>query len=81
MAFVRVIIWIGIAALGALALGVVALTRGEVATPSTAIRARFGAEFVVTDLKHTAFLKRAAADAGLQEVYRDSQAAVFQVRP
>ncbi|MBP7694610.1 MAG: hypothetical protein KA764_21995 [Anaerolineales bacterium] len=59
----------------------VALTRGEVPQPSGPIHARFGAEFVLTDLKHAAFLKQAAADPGLQEVYRDDHAAIFQVRP
>lgn len=59
----------------------VALTRGAVPHPSALIGARFGAEFVLSDLKHTAFLKAAAADAGLQEVYRDQQAVIFRVRP
>ncbi|MBL8057121.1 MAG: hypothetical protein JNK29_10510 [Anaerolineales bacterium] len=59
----------------------VAITRGDVPQPSAQIRGRFGAEFVVSDLKHTGFLKHAAADAGLQEVYRDEQAVVFKVLP
>jgi hypothetical protein len=57
----------------------VAITRGDVPQPSAPIRDRFGAEFVVSDLKHTAFIERAADDAGLQEVFRDKSAVVFKV--
>jgi hypothetical protein len=57
----------------------VAITRGEVRQPSTAIAERFGAEFVFSDLKHGAFEKRAAADAGLKEVYRDDEAVIYTV--
>lgn len=59
----------------------VAITRGETAQPSGAIRTRFGAEFVLSDLKHSAFLRQAAEDTGLQEVYRDDQAVIWRVRP
>jgi len=57
----------------------VAITRGKVEQPSTAIAARFGAEYIFSDLKHDGFLKRAAEDAGLQEVYRDEDAVIYQV--
>lgn len=59
----------------------VAITRGEVAEPSAAIRNQFGGEYVFSDLKHPAFLRRAAADPGLQEVYRDAEAVIFVVLP
>ncbi len=55
------------------------ITRGKVKDPSEMIRETFGASYVVTDLKHKAFLERAAADAGLTEVYRDGDAAIFEV--
>lgn len=57
----------------------VAITRGKVRQPSAAIAERFGAEFVFSDLHHEAFLKRAAEDPGLEEVYRDDEAVIFRV--
>ena len=59
----------------------VKITQGKVEQPSRAIRERFGGEFVLSDLKHDGFLKRAGADPGLQEVYRDKYAVVFDVLP
>ena len=55
------------------------ITDGDVAQPSAAIRADFGASYVFSDLRHGAFLKRAAADPGLREVYRDEDGVVYQV--
>ncbi len=57
----------------------VAITRGQRRNPSQSIASRFGGEYVLTDLNHEAFLKRAAADPGLQEVYRDTDAVIFRV--
>jgi hypothetical protein len=57
----------------------VAITRGEVEQPSSAIGATFGAEYVVSDLKHTRFLEQAARDPGLVETYRDGDSVVFRV--
>jgi hypothetical protein len=57
----------------------VAITRGEVAQPSTAIRERFGAAYVVSDQQHDDFAAQADADPGLQLVYRDDNALVWQV--
>ncbi len=58
----------------------VAITRGEVEQPAAAIRARFGANYVFSDLNHDDFLDVAAADPGLEEVYRDDNAVIFAVR-
>jgi hypothetical protein len=55
------------------------VSKGRVEQPSTPISREFGAAYVVTDLKHEAFLRQAADDAGLGEVYRDKDAVVFQV--
>jgi hypothetical protein len=55
------------------------VTRGKVEIPSDVINDRFGASYVVTDLTHLAFIKQAKADPGMEEVYRDSNAAVFQL--
>ncbi len=64
---------------GALYAEWVKITRGQVAAPGAAIRDRFGAEYVFSDLKHTAFLKQAADDPGLREIYRDADAVLFAV--
>ncbi len=55
------------------------ITRGRVEHPSNLIRERFSARYIHTDLNHGNFLKRAADDPGLVEVYRDEQAVIFQV--
>lgn len=55
------------------------ITRGRVEHPSKLIWERFSARYVHSDLKHGNFLKRAAEDPGLVEVYRDEQAVIFQV--
>ena len=39
----------------------------------------FGASYVLTDLKHTGFLRRANADPRLEEVYRDEYAVIFKI--
>jgi hypothetical protein len=57
----------------------VAVTRGVVENPSAVIAGEFGSRFVVTDLRHNGFLKQAAADPRMTEVYRDDNAVVFQV--
>jgi hypothetical protein len=55
------------------------ITRGEVELPSESIEQDFGARFILTDLNHQNFLEKAAEDPGMLEVYRDSQAVVFQI--
>lgn len=57
----------------------VSITQGKVEQPSGSIRQQFGARYVLTDLRHKDFLRQAAADAGMVEVYRDSDAVVFAV--
>ena len=57
----------------------VLITRGEVQQPSQFIANQYHASFVHSDLKHGKFLSMASKDPGLQEVYRDDQAVVFQV--
>jgi hypothetical protein len=58
----------------------VRITRGQVEQPSSEILERFGARYVISDLKHTDFLRQAAADPGLKEVYRDRLSVVFAIR-
>lgn len=57
----------------------VEITKGNVESPSQIILNQFGSHFVHTDLNHGAFLRVAEEDAGLQEVYRDDQAVIFEV--
>jgi hypothetical protein len=57
----------------------VKITRGQIERPGALIRSRFGAAYVVTDLQHQAFLRQAASDPRLTEVYRDQYTAVFAV--
>jgi hypothetical protein len=59
----------------------VKITRGEVQQPGQAIRADFGAAFVLTDRAHSSFIRAAGSDPLLQEVYRDKQAVVYRVLP
>lgn len=55
------------------------ITRGKIDRASRVIRERFGGEYVLSDLQHDAFLKQAANDPGLKEVYRDNYAVIFKV--
>lgn len=59
----------------------VQITRGEIQQPSLAIQERFNnAAYVFSDLDHDAFLREAAKDPGLQEIYRDDDAVIFAVQ-
>jgi hypothetical protein len=55
------------------------ISKGRVERPSESIIERFGASYVLTDLKHEGFLEEADDDPNLVEVFRDEYAAVFQV--
>ncbi|MBI3241062.1 MAG: hypothetical protein HYZ49_02060 [Chloroflexi bacterium] len=55
------------------------ITQGRGLDLSSAIREHFNAEYVVSDLKHKAFLERAEADPQFEEVYRDENSVVFKV--
>ena len=57
----------------------VQITRGEIERPSQVILKSFSARYVHTDLKHGNFLRQAAEDPGMVEVYRDKQAVVFEI--
>lgn len=56
------------------------ISSGSMPNPSAALRERFGAEHVLSDTRHNAFLRQAAADPGLEEVFRSPTAVVFRVR-
>jgi hypothetical protein len=55
------------------------LTQGKVDKPGEVIGDQFGAQYVFSDLGHEAFLRRAADDPLLREIYRDDQAVIFAV--
>jgi hypothetical protein len=57
------------------------LTKGRGLDVAQAIRRDFGADWVISDLGHDAFLDRAAREPGLREVFRDATGVVFQVEP
>lgn len=59
----------------------VAITRGQVEQPSTAIHLEFGAAYVVSDTDHHDFAARAETDPGLRLVYRDAYSYVWEVLP
>jgi hypothetical protein len=55
------------------------ITRGRVDAPGAAIRDRFGADYVFSDLNHDSFIEEAAGDPALREIYRDDYAVVYAV--
>lgn len=57
----------------------VKITKGQVDRSGEIIRSRFGGEYVMSDLDHGAFLKKAERDPSLREVYRDGYAVIFEV--
>jgi len=59
----------------------VLVTQGKVGNPSNIIAARFGAQYVHTDLNHGSFIRVAEQDPRLREVYRDDQAILYEVLP
>lgn len=56
----------------------VEITEGNVDQPSDLITSRFGARYVLTDLDHRGFIARAENDPGLEQVYRDDEAVIYQ---
>lgn len=57
----------------------VKITDGDIPVPSRRIAGIFGSEYVLTDLKHSDFIREAENDPGLQEVFRDDEAIVYAV--
>jgi hypothetical protein len=57
-----------------------AITRGQVEGQGAAIRDEYDAGWAFSDLNHDAFIKRAATDPDLSEVYRDRWTVVYAVR-
>ena len=59
----------------------VEITQGDVENPSRIIATTFDSRYIHTDLNHGDFLRVAAQDPGLKEVYRDDQAVIFEIVP
>jgi intracellular septation protein A len=59
----------------------VEITRGRISTPSAIIESRFGARYIFSDLDHRAFLREAAADPRIVELYRDDYAVILEITP
>ena len=59
----------------------VAITDGKVDGPSKVIRDQFGGDYILTDLKHKNFLKAAADDEQIIQLYEDEYAMIFQILP
>ena len=55
------------------------ITQGDVEHPSQVIASAFEARYIHTDLNHRDFLRVAAQDPGLKEIYRDDHAVLFEV--
>jgi hypothetical protein len=55
------------------------ITRGRVDQPSQSIAARFRSRYVLTDLHHDGFLRKAERDPCMVEVYRDEDAVIFEI--
>jgi hypothetical protein len=55
------------------------LTQADVDNMGVVIRDRYGAQFVFSDLGHEDFLRSAADDPLLTEIYRDDEAVIFAV--
>ncbi|MFN8372394.1 MAG: hypothetical protein U0694_05905 [Anaerolineae bacterium] len=57
----------------------VAITRGQVAQPSSVIVDEFQAVYVVSDVYHDDFLEQVRHDASMQLVYRDAYSYVWRI--
>jgi hypothetical protein len=57
-----------------------AITRGQVDRPGAAIRDVYDSGWAFSDLDHEAFIRRAAADPDMVEVYRDRWTVIYAVR-
>ncbi len=57
----------------------VQITRGKMPQPSQVIAEKFSVRYIHSDLNHDNFLRVAAEDPGLKEVYRDGQAVIFEI--
>jgi hypothetical protein len=55
------------------------ITRGRVENPSNMIIENFSAQYVLSDLLHDGFLQKADRDPHLVEVYRDTDAVIYQI--
>lgn len=57
-----------------------AITRGQVERPGAIIRDEYDSGWVFSDLNHDAFMRQAAADPDMVQVYRDRTTVIYAVR-
>jgi hypothetical protein len=57
-----------------------AITRGQVDRPGAIIRDVFDSGWVFSDLDHETFMRKAAADPDMVEMYRDRSTVIYYVR-
>ncbi len=57
----------------------VAITRGDIDQPSRAIQSIFGADYVISDTKHTEFIEKARDDPEMHVAYRDDYGYVWEI--
>ncbi len=57
----------------------VSITRGRVDQPGQLIQDQFGADYVISDLLHQDFIRQAANDPSMQEVFRDNSSVVYRI--
>ena len=57
----------------------VQVTQGKVENIAEVVEGKFAARYILSDLMHVDFIRKADADAGLKQVYRDDEAVIFQV--
>jgi hypothetical protein len=55
------------------------ISRGKMKNPGAQIQAAFGADYVISDLEHTAFIRAARRDPTMEIVYSDNRAIVFEI--
>jgi hypothetical protein len=57
------------------------VAQGRIATPSDTIKDTFGADYVYTEMRRTAFVRSVTADPGFESVYSSGSTLVLRVRP
>jgi hypothetical protein len=57
----------------------VKVTQGKVENIADVVAGKFAASYIHSDLNHPDFIKKAEADTGLKEVYRDNEAVIYEV--
>jgi len=57
----------------------VSISQGKIENPARAILEDFNTKYIISDLKHGAFIRSADKDPDMREVYRDDQAVIYEI--